>query len=80
MKSLAFTPAAARSLRKLPRQAALDLRSKLDRYAATGAGDVRALTGRPGRRLRAGDYRALFIETSDTIEVFAPGHRRDIYE
>lgn len=53
---------------------------KLHRYAATGAGDVKALAGRSGMRLRVGDYRIVFVETSESISVRAVGHRRDIYE
>lgn len=62
MRTVLFTPAAAKALGKLPRPAARSLRTKLDRYASTGAGDVRSLTGRPGRRIRVGNYRAIFIE------------------
>jgi hypothetical protein len=52
---------------------------QLNRFAETGAGDVKKLTGRPGARLRVGDYRVVFIATPDTVDVRAVGHRRDIY-
>lgn len=80
MKAVAFTPTAAKMLRKLSRDAARDLVAKVERYAETGAGDVRALSGRPGLRLRSGDYRALFVETETAVTVLAVGHRRDVYE
>ncbi|MGX7703723.1 type II toxin-antitoxin system RelE family toxin [Methylobacterium sp. Gmos1] len=35
---------------------------------------------RPGARLRVGDYRVVFTETDDAIQIYAIGHRRDIYE
>jgi mRNA interferase RelE/StbE len=37
------------------------------------------MKGEDGARLRSGDYRVIFRETDDTIEVVAVGHRRDIY-
>jgi len=54
--------------------------AKVARYAETGAGDVRTLTGRPGKRSRCGDYRAIFEETDTEIRVLAVGPRGDIYE
>ncbi|WP_043747924.1 type II toxin-antitoxin system RelE family toxin [Methylobacterium nodulans] len=80
MKAITYTPAARKSLAKLPEAVRDQLRAKLRRYAETGAGDVKALSGRSGRRLRSGDYRVIFEETDDAIEVVALGHRRDIYE
>ncbi|WP_244276531.1 type II toxin-antitoxin system RelE family toxin [Methylobacterium indicum] len=53
---------------------------KLERYAEMGTGDVKALVGVPGLRIRSGSYRAVFVETADAIEVFKVGDRRDIYE
>ncbi|WP_342186144.1 hypothetical protein [Pseudoxanthobacter soli] len=40
---------------------------------------MKALTGRPGARLRVRDYRVIFVETADTIEVREFGDRREIY-
>ena len=54
-------------------------RSQLVRYAETGTGDVRVLLPGPGRRLRVGDYRVIFVETNEVIEIRAVGHRRGIY-
>jgi mRNA interferase RelE/StbE len=80
MKPITYTPTAARALTRLQKPARLAVVEKLGRYAETGAGDVRALTGRPGVRLRVGDYRVVFTETDDAIQVLAIGHRRDIYD
>jgi len=80
MKAISYTGQAIRQLRKLPKDARERVIDKLHRYAETGAGDVKTLTGQPGARLRIGDYRAIFSETADTISVRAVGHRRDIYE
>lgn len=80
MKPITYRAAALRSLIGLPKRDRLAILAKLARYAETGAGDVRALTGRPGKRLRAGDYRAVFLEDEAAIDVLAIGHRRDIYD
>ena len=80
MKAISYTVLATRQLRHLPKDVRERVIEKLHRYAETGAGDVKALTGQPGARLRIGDYRAIFVETADTVSVRAVGHRRDIYE
>ncbi|SFU65576.1 mRNA interferase RelE/StbE [Methylobacterium sp. 174MFSha1.1] len=80
MKAIRFTVPALKAFAKLPDKARTQLRSKLERYAETGTGDVKSLVGVPGIRIRSGSYRAVFIETADTIEVFKVGDRRDIYE
>ncbi|MGN7123257.1 type II toxin-antitoxin system RelE family toxin [Methylorubrum populi] len=79
MKTLLYTAAALKSLTKLSKPAQADILAKLERYATTGSGSTKALIGRPGVRLRVGDYRVVFTETADTISVFAIGDRRDIY-
>jgi mRNA interferase RelE/StbE len=37
----------------------------LNGYAETSEGDVKALQGQEGARLRSGKYRAIFLETED---------------
>jgi mRNA interferase RelE/StbE len=54
----------------------------LDRYVATGAADIRKLTGRQDEwRLRVGDYRILFERdpAAPAIVVLAVRHRREAY-
>jgi mRNA interferase RelE/StbE len=79
MKTIIWTHEARRQLRKLPPSVRSDIEAKIGRFAQSGAGDVKRLTGRTGARLRIGDWRVIFVETTDTIEVRAVGHRRDIY-
>jgi mRNA interferase RelE/StbE len=79
MKAVAFTKAAWRSWRKLPQAVQDRIEAALNRYAETGEGDVKKLATVEGARLRVGDYRAIFIETEEEIEIFAVGHRKDIY-
>jgi mRNA interferase RelE/StbE len=80
VKTISYTTSATRQLRGLPSNIRERLIGKLHRYAETGGGDVKALVGQSGARLRAGDYRVVFVETSNGISVRAVGHRRDIYE
>jgi mRNA interferase RelE/StbE len=80
VKEIAFTSAAARQWRKLTATARAQIDLKLTAFAETGAGDVKALKGVTGMRLRAGDWRVLFTVEADTITIHAVGHRRDIYD
>ncbi|MFD3506255.1 type II toxin-antitoxin system RelE/ParE family toxin [Nocardia sp. NPDC058666] len=81
-----WTPAARRALRSIPQYDAIRLLTALtllgdDPYRREGV-DVKALTGRPGFRLRVGNYRLVY-EVDDgklVILVVTAGHRRDIYE
>ncbi|HEU4701168.1 MAG TPA: type II toxin-antitoxin system RelE/ParE family toxin, partial [Conexibacter sp.] len=43
---------------------------------------ARALRGRPGLRVRVGDYRIVYTVADDVllIVVVAVGHRRDVYD
>lgn len=80
MRSIVFTPAALRRWTKLSATVRARIRTRLEAFAATGRGDVKALKGRAGMRLRVGDWRVIFYEDGDTIVVVAVGHRRNIYD
>jgi mRNA interferase RelE/StbE len=75
-------PAAVRALRKLdpqfrPRiEGAISLLAEDPRPPAS-----RPLRGRPGYRVRVGDYRIIYTVQDDIllIVVVALGHRRDVY-
>lgn len=68
-------------LRKIDRDAALEILHCLDRYLTTRSGDVKKL--KPPRtdfRLRCGDYRIFFDQKDEnTIEATAVLHRREAY-
>jgi len=76
-------PAAARALRKLdpnvrPRiQGAIALLAEDPRPPAS-----RSLRGRPGYRVRVGNYRILYTVADDRllVVVVTLGHRRDVYD
>ena len=80
MRSIRYTASATVELRRLPAAVRERIVAKLHRYASTGSGDVTALKGRSGARLRVGDYRVIFTETPTTIEVRAVGHRSHVYD
>ena len=79
MRSVEYTVAATRQLRKLPADVRKRIIEKIKRYAETGAGSSTKLVGEPGTRLRIGDYRAILTEEPTTVQVLAVGHRREIY-
>jgi mRNA interferase RelE/StbE len=76
-------PGAVRALRKIdPR-----MRERIQGAIALLASDPRPpashqLNGRPGRRLRVGDYRIIYSIAGDVllIVVVTVGHRREVYD
>jgi mRNA interferase RelE/StbE len=80
VKEIEFTSAAVRQSRKLTATTRAQIDLKLQAFAQTGAGDIKALKGAVGMRLRVGDRRVLFTVKGNTITVHAVGHRREIYE
>lgn len=76
-------PAAARQLRKLDPPAARRIQGAIALLANDPRPPAsRPLTGRPGWRVRVGDYRLLYTIHDDrlVIVMVTIGHRRDIYE
>ena len=76
-------PAALRALRKVDPQ----LRERMQGAIALLASDPRPpasrqLKGRPGRRVRVGDYRIIYTIQDDLllIVVVSVGHRREVYD
>jgi len=54
--------------------------AKIERYAATGAGDVKRLAGSNAARLRIGDFPVIFEESETEIVVTKIGIRGDVYD
>ena len=76
-------PAAVRALRRLDPQ----MRPRIQGAIALLAQDprppgARTLRGRPGLRIRVGDYRIIYTVEDDVllVVVVTLGHRREIYE
>lgn len=75
MKTIRLTLSAAKDIDALPRDVREEVESGLHRYAMTGQGDVKALRGRDGYRLRIGSYRVIFDEDATTILAIYIGRR-----
>ena len=75
MKTIILTLSAAKDLDSLPREGRERVEAGLHRYALSGQGDVKALQGRAGYRLRIGSYRVIFDEDATTILAIYIGRR-----
>lgn len=81
MKQAIFQKRALRALRKMPVQTAKYIKSKIDAYAsdpASQANNVKALQGRPGIRLRVGDYRVIMLD-GEVLDIIDIGPLGSIY-
>jgi len=75
-------PAAVRALRKLDPTTSLRIRGAIALLAQDPRPPAaRALHGRPGLRIRVGDYRIIYTVTDDVllVVVVTVGHRREVY-
>ena len=75
-------PAALRALRKLDPPTALRVRGVIALLAVDPRPPAaRALRGRPGWRVRVGDYRVIYVIEDDVllVVVLTLGHRSDVY-
>lgn len=81
-----YTKAARKELKRLPASISSRILAKIEAYAAEPSGqsnNVRALKGRPGYRLRAGDYRVIFTIEGSAVEimvVYKVAHRKEVYD
>jgi mRNA interferase RelE/StbE len=82
MKPVVIQPAARRALRRMPVNVANRILEKIAAYAAdpqSQANNVTALRGRPGIRLRVGDWRVI-MEDGVVLDVLEVGPRGGIYD
>jgi mRNA interferase RelE/StbE len=79
VKTIVFSPGAAKAFDKLAPAARRQLGEALHAYAMHGIGDTKAMVGTPTVRLRSGDFRVIFDEEPTRIVVLALGDRREIY-
>jgi mRNA interferase RelE/StbE len=75
VKTIVLMHAAAKDLDGLPEDAREFVMSGLMRYAISGDGDVKRLSGKDGFRLRIGRYRVIFDEDATTILALYIGNR-----
>jgi mRNA interferase RelE/StbE len=82
MRRIAYTKQALKALRRIPANTARTIRAKIDQYAANPsslANNVKKLRGRPGYRLRVGDWRVIFDEDGNVLSILDVGPRGGIY-
>ena len=81
MKRVLFRPQAVRDLESLQERDRTLVEETIDRFAKTGAGDLKMLAGSERHyRLRAGDWRIRFLfEPPDILRVLHIRHRREAY-
>ena len=81
MKEIRFQPNVPHEVRAIEQKTALSILHAVHRYADTGEGQVKPLSGEfEGLlRLRVGSHRVLFDETADTMTIHRVGDRRDVY-
>jgi mRNA interferase RelE/StbE len=79
-RAVEWTKSAQRDWRAIDPSLGARIIEAVEAFAATGAGDVKKLTGRPGEfRLRVGDYRVVFDLPPGVVRVLRVAHRRDVY-
>ncbi len=74
--TIAFTNAAKKSLKRLPRDHSQRILTAIEKLPG---GDVKRLQGRDGYRLRVGDWRVLFTMDGTAITIIDIGPRGGIY-
>ena len=81
MKKIFLSTEAQADLEGLDRSVALRVIKAMQRFAATGAGNVQGLHGihPPEFRLRVGDWRVRFHDHGDQLAILRVRNRRDAY-
>lgn len=82
MKPITYTRDALKALGRMPTNEAKRVREKIEQYAedpTSLANNVKALRGRPGIRLRVGDWRVI-MEDGVVLAVLEIGPRGSIYD
>jgi mRNA interferase RelE/StbE len=79
MRTVSYTRTAIKALKTVPGKDRNAIMAKMDRYAADGTGDVKALKGSDLFRLRHGDWRVVFEQDGTVLAVLNIGNRREIY-
>lgn len=76
-----WTELALQDMAALDKEIARRVKQTVERFAQTGAGNVKRLQGidPPEFRLRAGDWRVRFHHDADTIRVLRVRNRREAY-
>ena len=81
MRGIEWTEAALDDMAALDKGVARRVKQSVERFAETGAGNVKKLQGihPPEFRLRIGDYRVRFHLDDETVRVLRVRNRKDAY-
>ena len=82
MKTVRYTTETLRNLKRHGNMAAR-IRRAMEEYAAdpaAHANNVTRLVGSSSSRMRAGDYRVIFVETAAELSVVRVGPRGGVYD
>ena len=81
MKRSIISEEAKADIRAIPQHIAMTILEAIHRYAETGAGRVKPLSGEfeGFLRLRVGNHRVFFKETTDSITIHRVRDRREAY-
>jgi mRNA interferase RelE/StbE len=80
-RNVRWTDEARADIRGLDRVTAMRIFDGLNRFAVTGNGDLKVLTGKyAGQlRLRLGEYRVFFTASGEVLHIKRVKHRREAY-
>lgn len=81
MKKISFEPEVPAQIRAVPQPIAMTILQAIHRYADTGAGRVKPLSGEfeGFLRLRVGNHRVFLKETAEAITIHRVADRKDAY-
>lgn len=81
MKKIHFEPEVPAQIRAIPQHLAMTILQGIHRYADTGAGRVKPLSGEfeGFLRLRVGNHRVFFKETDEAVTIHRVADRREAY-
>ncbi|MCC6365041.1 MAG: type II toxin-antitoxin system RelE/ParE family toxin [Bryobacterales bacterium] len=81
MKKIYFEPEVPAQLRAIPQHIAMTILEAIHRYAESGTGRVKPLSGEfeGFLRLRVGNHRVFFKETAEAITIHRIRDRRSAY-
>jgi mRNA interferase RelE/StbE len=79
MKTVTYTRTAIKALKKIPAKDRNAIESKISNYANGGVEDVKALQGSDLFRLRHGNWRAIFSQDGQVLDVLNVAKRGEVY-
>jgi mRNA-degrading endonuclease RelE of RelBE toxin-antitoxin system len=81
VREIEWTEAALQDMAALDKGIARRIRHAVERFAGSGAGNVKKLQGidPPEYRLRVGDYRVRFHQQDQSIRILRVRNRREAY-